>query len=362
MAFKRSTPILFLVFLLFGCGGGGGDSRLAAPPDPDPLDAAFGALSAASQEGHKAAHAAARATPGFTASGVVQSSIVDDVGVTADAIMTAHSSATVLEIDIDRAGGDSISLDTSRHSLEGDTETSSVTGRQFTDALLFFQPGASRFTLARVAVDWAQDDPMDYLAGGYWIHATGEVAAGNSSQAEIGAFVDGAELRGAPNLPVAGTATYRGFAAGAYTALLGIEFGPDEGRQDIGEFEADISLTADFGNATVAGSLQNIVLDYLATTPDGQVEQKRGERVSYGLTLGRVSIGDDGTFVGGDVELSLPGRVTTQGSWGGRFSAANDADGNPRIVAGTIGGTGSTPLGTEVSFVGAFYGATGALE
>ena len=204
---------------------------------------------------------------------------------------------------------------------------------------------------------------MDYLAGGYWIHATGEVAAGNSSQAEIGAFVDGPELRGAPTLPVAGTATYSGFAAGAYAALLGVEFGNDRGRQDIGEFEADVSLTADFGNATLAGSLENIVLDYVSTTPDGQVEEHGGESVDYGLTLGEVSIRDDGTFVGGDVGLSLPlGPVTTQGSWGGRFSAANDADGNPRIVAGTIGGTGSTLGGTEVSFVGAFYGATGALE
>lgn len=350
MAFKRSTPFLFLVFLLVGCGGGGGDS-------PDPLDA----LSAASQEGHTAAHAAARATPGFTASGVIQSSIADDAGVTADAIMTAHSNALVLDIDIDRAGGDSIALNSSQHSVEGDTEPSPVTGRQFTDALLY-QSGASRFTLARVAVDWALDDPMDYLAGGYWIHATGDVAAGNSSEAEIGAFVDGPELRGAPTLPVAGTATYSGFAAGAYTALLGVEFGNDRGRQDIGEFEADVSLTADFGNATVAGNLENIVLDYVSTTPDGQVEEHGRESVGYGLTLGEVSIRDDGTFDGAEVELSLPGLDTTQGAWGGRFSTANDADGNPRIVAGTIGGTGSTPGGTEISFVGAFYGATGALE
>jgi len=355
MAFKRSTPFLFLVFLLVGCGGGGGDSR------SDLRDEAFGALSAATQEGRAAAHAAARATPGFTASGVIQSSIADDAGVTAAAIMTTHPSPAMLDIDIDRAGGDSISLNSARHSVEGDTEPSPVTGRQFTDALLY-RPDASRFTLARVAIDWALDDPMDYLAGGYWIHATGEVVAGDSSQAEIGAFVDGPELRGAPTLPVAGTATYSGLAAGAYTALLGIEFGPDQGRQDIGEFEADISLTADFGNATVAGSLENIVLDFFATTPDGQVEEHGGESVGYGLTLGG-SIRENGTFAGTDLVLSHPlVPVATQGSWGGRFSAANDADGNPRIVAGTIGGTGSTPGGTEVSFVGAFYGATGALE
>ena len=361
MAFKRSTPILFLMFLLVGCGGGGGDSPPSILPEPAPV-AWTDALSAASQEGRAAAHAAALSAPGFTATGVIQSSIADDAGVTADEIMTAHSSAAVLDIVIDRAGGDAVSLDTAQHSLEGDTEPSPVTGRQFTDALVY-RHDASRFTLARVAVDWAHDDPMDYLAGGYWIHATGDVAEGRIRTAEIGAFVDGPEIRGAPALPVAGTATYSGFAAGAYTALLGIEFGHDQGRQDIGEFEADVSLTADFGNATIAGSLENIVVDYLATTPDGQVEEHGGESVDYGLTLGEVSIGEDGTFDDTDLVLSHPlVPVATQGSWGGRFSTVNDVDGNPRIVTGTIGGTGSTLGGTVVSFVGAFYGATGAFE
>ena len=361
MAFKRSSPFLILVFLLVGCGGGGGDSSIPAVPGPAPVSWTD-ALSAATQKGRAAAHAAALAAPGLSLTGVIQSSIADDAGVTADEVMTAHSSAAVLDIFIDRAGGDSISLDTARHSVEGDTETSPVTGRQFTDALVF-RPDASRFTLARVAVDWALDDPMDYLAGGYWIHATGDVAAGDISEAEIGAFVDGPELRGTPTLPVAGTATYSGFAAGAYTALLGIEFGHDQGRQDIGEFEADVSLTADFGDATITGSLENIVVDYLATTPDGQVEEHGRERVGYGLTLGEVSIGADGTFAGSNLTLSHPlVPVATQGSWGGRFSTVNDVDGNPRIVAGTIGGTGSTLGGTEVSFVGGFYGTTGALE
>ena len=268
----------------------------------------------------------------------------------------------MLDIVIDRAGGDSISLNTAQHSLEGDTETSPVTGRQFTDALVY-RHDASRFTLGRVAVDWAHDDPMDYLAGGYWIHATGDVDAGDISGAELGAFVDGPELRGTPSLPVTGTATYSGFAAGAFTALRGIEYGHDEGRQDIGEFEADVSLTADFANATIAGSLDNIVVDYIATSPDGQVEAHGGESVGFGLTLGEVPIGANGTFDGTNLVLSHPRiPVATQGSWGGRFSTANDVDGNPRIVAGTVGGTGSTLGGTVVSFVGGFYGATGPLE
>ena len=354
MAFKRSTPFLFLMFLLAGCGGGG--SSTSTSPDWRP------ALRAASQEGRAAAHAAARAEPAFSVAGVIQSSNTDDANFTADKIMTTHSSAALLGIDIDRAGGDSISLDTAQHSVEGDTETSRVTERQFTDALLF-RHDASRFTLARVAVDWAQDNPMDYLAGGYWIHAAGDVAAEDIAQAEIGAFVDGPELRGTPTLPVAGTATYFGLAAGAYTALLGIEFGHAQGRRDIGEFEADVSLTADFGNATIAGRLENIVLDYLFTTPDEQVGERGGDSPGYELTLGEAPIGENGTFAGSKLVLSRHTvAVPTQGSWGGRFSTANDVDGNPRIVAGTIGGTGSTPGGTEVSFIGAFYGATGALE
>lgn len=361
MAFKRSSSFSFLMLLLAGCGGGGAERPLSTIPDPVPVSWTD-ALSAASQEGRAAAHAAALASPGFTVTGVVQSSNVDGAGVTADEVMTVHSSAAVLDIAINRDGGNSVSLSTARHSLEGDTATSPVTGRQFTYALVY-QHDASRFTLARVAVDWARDDPMDYLAGGYWLHAVGDVAEGRIREAEIGAFVDGPELRGTPTLPVAGTAAYSGFAAGAYTALLGIEFGDDRGRQDIGEFEADVSLTADFENGTIAGSLDNIVVDYLAVTPDGQVEEHGRESVGYELTLDEVSIGDDGTFVGTDLGLTHPlVPVTTRGSWGGRFSTVNDVGGNPRIAAGTIGGTGSTVGGTEVSFVGGFYGATDALE
>ena len=166
-----------------------------------------------------------------------------------------------------------------------------------------------------------------------------------------------------PGQSASGTATYSGFAAGAYTALVGFEFGHGQGRPDLGEFKADVSLTADFGNATAADSLEDIVVDYLATTPDGQVEERGGESVGYGLTLGEVSIGEDGTFAGTDLVLSHPlVPVATQGSWGGRFSTANDIAGNPRVVAGTIGGTGSTLGGTEVSFAGGFYEVTGALE
>ena len=72
-------------------------------------------------------------------------------------------------------------------------------------------------TLAEVAVDWANGDPADYLAGGYWLHADGNVAAGIVTSVEAGAFVDGPELSlsNPPTLPVRGTANYRGAAAGS---------------------------------------------------------------------------------------------------------------------------------------------------
>ena len=40
------------------------------------------------------------------------------------------------------------------------------------------------------------------------------------------------------------------------------------------------------------------------------------------------------------------------------FSTVDDSAGNPRVVAGTLGGTGTTPGGSTASFVGAFFGAT----
>ena len=65
--------------------------------------------------------------------------------------------------------------------------------------------------------------------------------------------------------------------------------------------------------------------------------------------------GSDGgvnvTLVAGNAELT-----ESSGTWGGKFSNIQDAAGDPRLVAGTVGASFKTSLGGEGAFFGTFVG------
>ena len=84
----------------------------------------------------------------------------------------------------------------------------------------------------------------------------------------------------------------------------------------------------------------------------------------YQIMLDSLSITENGSFRGTGVRLDHPGlsMTHTDGAWGGRFSTLDDSSGNPRIVAGTYGGTARTAGASETAFIGAFYGSTELLE
>ena len=89
----------------------------------------------------------------------------------------------------------------------------------------------SSATFSRVAVDWDNNDPSDYLAGGYWLHIETQPAA-----IEVGAFIDGPELdkNNPPTLPISGTASYRGSSGGLYLAVAGTDSTYPAGSQELG--------------------------------------------------------------------------------------------------------------------------------
>ncbi len=174
-------------------------------------------------------------------------------------------------------------------------------------------------------------------------------------QAEIGAFIDGPELRGAPVVPTMGSATYRGRAQGFYGALLGAERTVPAGTIALGEFTADATLTADFDQATIGGMIDNVHTVETGVNPlTGATRYSdRKEATAYELTLRATDMGD-GTFKG-TTELTNPDLTITSssGRWGGRFSAASDATA-PRAVAGTFGAQAETAGGTRSQFIGVF--------
>ena len=222
-----------------------------------------------------------------------------------------------------------------------------------------FDHTSSSATLGLLAVDWSNNDPGDYLAGGYWLHA-----AANPFSLQIGAFVDGPELdlSNPPTLPLSGTASYQGSSAGMYA----LQYGRDgdnvpAGSEELGEFSGIATLTANFSAGTIAGCI-GCVGDILLSgvyydSATGEVLGFDGVPTGYRVNLGRVAFNrSNATFQGSNVTLSHPLATvaSSSGTWAGQFSNRLNGSGDPRLVAGTFGGEGSTAGGSRTVFVGAF--------
>ena len=211
-------------------------------------------------------------------------------------------------------------------------------------------------TYSLVAVDWANDNPDDYLAGGYWLHADTETV-------EIGAFIDGPEMDGdnPPTLPIAGTASYRGSSAGGYLALAGTDANYPVGSLEVGEFVGTATLSADFLAGTINGCVGCEDDIYLRGTvfnsATGLSDEFIGLPTDYEVNLGSVPFDrSDGRFDGENVTVTSPSVPITQSSgiWAGQFSNVPNDNGDPRLVGGAFGGLASTAGGTQALFIGAF--------
>jgi hypothetical protein len=306
---------------------------------------------------HDALGNAATARPAFGS--VTQSSSVNVSGVSTDAAQVTRSGDTYT-LRVRRQNGGGFSLNTAQHVVESSTvSVSPVTGRNWVDGLLF-DYNASSLTLMRGAIDYSSSSVTDWMAGGYWIHIRGDWERGNVSGVEVGAFVDGPEISRPANVPLSGTASYTGIAAGLYGLEAGMGVpGVQEGTVELGEYDGVFRARADFGSGTVSASVTSIYVDAIAITPDGTVYDASGVSPSQ-LHFGTASINSNGTFTGTSVTATDPRflGLRVEGSWGGRFSTIDDATGDPRSLAGTHGGTVTVPGGTQVQFIGAHFGAT----
>ncbi len=184
----------------------------------------------------------------------------------------------------------------------------------------------------------------DYLAGGVWLYVP---ESGDAYQ--FGAFVDG----GQPFLQsriegLTGTAKYAGDATGIY-----VEKESSTAAAEIGYFDAEVTLTADFGTNAELGTIRGVI--------DNFVEESTDEAIvgDPEVTLRQADIGSaDSGFFKGKTTATLSGREFT-GKWGGQFYGNGaTATAHPGSVAGTFGGAApeNADDGYEASFVGA-YGA-----
>ena len=363
---RRITAILFTAILLVGCGGGGGGgggssrppvSMQPPPTEPAPPQIEASDVRTSDTDGTRdAAEDAANANPWF-------GSIVQSNQTPTD--LSSSFTGQRLSVTVSRQSRSPITMDTG-NALEVED---SGTGASFVGL-----PGRSgrgwgvvsatdtSATLSRIAVDWADDDVNDYLAGGYWLHVEGNVTTGAITSVGIGAFIDGPELdiSNPAAVPIQGSATYRGRGSGFYIGVYGNDVpGVAQGSAEIAEFTGIATLTADFQLRSIQGCVGcEGGLAASGIFEDGATGESYGFESTSDtqIRLGSAPIRTNGFFSRNHVWVTGTGLpiVDSSGSWGGRFSSINDADGDPRLVAGTFGGAFTSRGGTRATYLGAF--------
>ncbi len=338
---------LAIPFALAACGGGGGapaKTATPAPADPTPAPTEADRNSVRTADSGKTLESARRAADSLPRFGsVTQSTNRDANGITTDRARAAFNGAGVA-VTVTRADGSTLTLDSSDsvHSESLPAGVFRIPGPARTARAWLTANIADRAaTVSRLAVTTANGDSNDWLAGGYWLHIAGQnllATAPTVTRADMGAFVDGPELRSPPNLPTTQLAHYEGMGAGAYATRYGSGFtaaGVAPGSTEIGEFTGTTTLTASFADNTISGCFGckgNLL--FTGVFEDGATgAQRTFEDVptDYQLRLGAAQIESNGTFRTNDVTLSSAtvrqaglGFTEQGGSWGGRFSNIPD--------------------------------------
>ncbi len=378
------TAALGLTLMVAACGGGGGGAPTPTAQRGDTgstgtdgtasthTQADLNRVRAADpEETLQSAVRVADSLPRFGS--VTQSTNRDANGVTTDRASAAFDGAGST-VTITRADSSTLTLDTADAVVTLDPEPDTLTGI----------PGGARTlrgwgTLnvagraadaAAFVVTSADGAPNDWLAVGAYLHVAGQnllSTAPTVTGAEMGAFVDGPELRlPPPNLPGAGTARYEGTAGGLYVTRYGTGYaGVTPGSTAVGGIDATATLTADFANNTISGCIGckgDVLLSGVITdSASGASRDFASVPSDVQLRLGATEIDSDDTFRSRDVTVFDPawqraglGVTRQSGSWGGRFSNLPVATGEPRLVGGTFGGEGMLNNGTRGAYVGAF--------
>ena len=337
----RVFCVIAATFLLVACGGGGGGSQSNMQAQINAQD-----VQGSSPGSTRAAMSqVAISRPAFGS--VTQSVNRDSTGITTDrASITLDEDEDTLTLRVGRQAGTDLVVTSDDHLVISRlTESSPLPDHTHVRDGLLINYDTDETTVAYVGVSWDNNDTTDYLAGGYWLHFSGDVLGSNFTVDEAGAFVDGPEINIAsrPTMPSQGSATYLGEAEGLYGS-----YDASSGQSEIGLFNGDMELTADFSAGTIGGCIgcgSGVYVNF-DSTPTG-----------YRVRLGTTNIKDDGVYSGKSVTVEHPTIpiASSSGTWGGMFSNQPNSEGDPRLTAGTVGGQATSDDGSEAVFVGAHY-------
>ena len=224
-------------------------------------------------------------------------------------------------------------------------------------------------SVTHALVSWDPGNPADYLMFGWWAQFPDQHPPDLSFKESIRyAIIDGPELDHGivPQLPIEGTATYAGPAGGLYTYVAGSDWGENEGAFVIDEYQGTVTLTADFADGTLKGCIGcvgDLVTQraHFGVFLGEELRDVQAVAADYELQLATAILREDGMFERDRVTVRHPERTIThsEGDWGGAMSSRQDADGNPRLVAGFNGVYFQESDGSEGEFVGSFLGLSG---
>ena len=347
---------------LAACSGGGGGSPTASTAQT-PAEAA---LAADPGKTLQAAQRGADAIPRFGS--VTQSTNTGTDGVTTDRARATFdgdgATATVT-----RSGQSPLTIDTA-HAVAS-RSTPPTDGRVGAEYWTIHDIADRAATFAQLKATYTKN-PRNWVVSGSWLHIAGEnlvSSAPSVTRAEMGAFVDGPQLRSPPErLPTGGiTARYEGRAEGHYVTRYGTvaarAAGVAPGSPDVGMFAATATLTANFDGAdsTISGCVGCKGTFDLYDIDEHVRGFFSGESTDYQVRLGAAQIGSDGTFraedvtvYSADVQAAGLGIESQSGSWGGKLSNIVNSRGVPWTAAGTFGGRATYSDGTTSAYVGAF--------
>lgn len=217
--------------------------------------------------------------------------------------------------------------------------------------------------LAYVVVSWDDDDPTDYLAGGWWSKFPKDERDLDLFNTEsLFFFVDGPETdtRHPPTLPASGTATYLGRSGGLFQYIEAVGYAR---HYSLSEYEAPVRLTADFGAGLVRGCLgcdggilageQHIGALLQSSTI---AETPRADPTGYELHFGPVGWRENVTIYQEAVGVVHDRRtvIGTEGVFGAQFSNRPVQTGEPRLMTGAYSVTFAEADGSRGRFSGAF--------
>ena len=129
---------------------------------------------------------------------------------------------------------------------------------------------------------------------------------------------------------------------GFFRYRYGSDWTDVEAPVDVEEFTGTIAITADFSDHTLQGCIGcvgdlELEREHLYGVLGFRRREPQALPTDYELHFGASDIYSNGAFVSDDVTVVHPERIVTEssGSWDSRLSNRPDADGNPRLVAGS---------------------------